>query len=658
MRWVPRAAFCLVFAAITVGALHAQAPVFDASRLYAPSLLSAKWLVHGGDDPAYARPDFDDSQWTLFDPSTPIKNILGASRPEILWYRLRVKVDPAQTDLALDESGLERAFEIYANGERMIRVGKVVPYVPSTYQAHMLVPVPNRLLASGMLVLAIRVRITQGEWANPDYNPGYDATNLVIGQYTTLRDERWLSIIGGNAIELLDDLMFIGLGLIALVLYAAQRSQKEYLWIFAMGVLTLLEMIEPLVSTVYPIPQSWLIPNYVLMLAMPLTWGSLYLTFVHQRIGWRWRTFLIVAGISNLLGYLQGKFFYWPLAVNIITNLPVIIFFAAVIPGLLTYHWRRGNREAGILLIPAVLFSLYIYAQVGFGLIYQLIPAWQTGALRVLKEIQQTKVGPITFNANEISDIGSVLALAIIIVLRSTRVSRRQAQLESELEAAQQVQQVLVPEKTAAVPGFAVEAVYLPAQQVGGDFFQVLPAGGGGLLVVVGDVAGKGLPAAMLVSALVGSIRTAADDTHAPDALLHRLNERLVGRTQGGFATALAAYIAPNGAVTIANAGHLSPYLDGREVELAGALPLGIATPIRYETLSLQLPPGSKLTFYSDGVIEAQNLKGELFGFERSREVSMRPAREIAEAAQGFGQQDDITVVTIVREQAAAATAA
>jgi len=236
-------------------------------------------------------------------------------------------------------------------------------------------------------------------------------------------------------------------------------------------------------------------------------------------------------------------------------------------------------------------------------------------------------------------------------------VSRRQAQLEAELEAAQQVQQLLVPEKTTSVPGFAVDAVYLPAQQVGGDFFQVLPTGDGGLLVVVGDVAGKGLPAAMLVSVLVGSIRTAADDTHAPDVLLQRLNERLMGRTHGGFSTALAAHITADGKMTVANAGHIPPYLDGSEVETPGALPLGISSSIRYETRQVQLLPGSRLTFYSDGVIEAQNARGELFGFDRAREVSGEPANEIAQQAQQFGQQDDITVVVIRREKAIASAA-
>jgi serine phosphatase RsbU (regulator of sigma subunit) len=202
-----------------------------------------------------------------------------------------------------------------------------------------------------------------------------------------------------------------------------------------------------------------------------------------------------------------------------------------------------------------------------------------------------------------------------------------------------------------------VETVYEPAQQVGGDFFQVLPAGEGGLLVVVGDVAGKGLPAAMLVSVLVGAVRATADHTHSPEEILSSLNERLVGRGGGGFSTSLAAHIAANGKVTIANAGHLSPYLDGIEMELPGALPLGVMSGAHYETKHFHLAPGSRLTFYSDGVVEAQNPLGELFGFDRARDISTQRAATIVETAKQFGQEDDITVVTIARP-AAIATAA
>jgi sigma-B regulation protein RsbU (phosphoserine phosphatase) len=633
----------------------AQASIFDASRLYSPSTLSAKWLVYAGDDPAYARPDFDDSKWTPFDPSTELTKLFGSTRPQIVWYRLRVKVDPAQKDLALDEWNICHALEIYVNGQRLITVGSVSPFRSYTYQAHVHARVPEQFIASGALVVAIRVHLTPTEWSSGFY-PGYYVTNLTLGSESALYSGDWLAVIADNWMLWINSFLYLALGIVALVLFSAQRTQKEYLWITVIGALQVVEAPLLLIPAILNIPVYWLLWIAIMRVFSPWLWGSLYFSFVHVKIGWRWRTYFLFAGIMNGLGEFVNIFFPALGQYQLYTNLPFIILLAGIIPVMLIHRWRKGNREAGILLIPALLFSLYIYGLITAGTLFQ-FQAWKPVSTKLIQALNSIPMGPINLNIGTLSDTLSIIALGIIILLRSTRMSRRQAQLEAELEAAQQVQQVLVPEKTVAVPGFAVDAVYLPAQQVGGDFFQVLPAGHGGLLVVVGDVAGKGLPAAMLVSALVGSIRTAADDTHSPDALLHRLNERLAGRTQGGFATALAAYIAPNGVMTIANAGHLSPYLDGREVELPGALPLGITSPIRYETLTLQLPPGSHLTFYSDGVIEAQNPKGELFGFDRSREVSMQPAGAIAQAAQDFGQQDDITVVTIVREQVAVSAA-
>ena len=166
--------------------------------------------------------------------------------------------------------------------------------------------------------------------------------------------------------------------------------------------------------------------------------------------------------------------------------------------------------------------------------------------------------------------------------------------------------------------------------------------------MVVGDVAGKGLPAAMLVAVLVGAIRAAAEYTSDPAELLVNLNERLVGRS-GGFSTAIAARIGADGSAVLAAAGHLPPYLDGKEIEMPSALPLGVHSGARYETVRLQLDPGSRLTFYSDGIVEAQKQDGEMFGFERAREFSTQPAAAIVAAAQRFGQQDDMTVVAIER---------
>jgi sigma-B regulation protein RsbU (phosphoserine phosphatase) len=235
-----------------------------------------------------------------------------------------------------------------------------------------------------------------------------------------------------------------------------------------------------------------------------------------------------------------------------------------------------------------------------------------------------------------------------VLILRSNRISLAQSALESEIEAAGQVQEVILPKPGESVPGFRVQSVYRPAQQVGGDFFQVLPASDGGLLLIVGDVAGKGLPAAMMV----GSIRTITQFTNDPAAILQELNARLVGRTAGGFSTCLAAHFKTNGEVMLANAGHLPPYLDGEEVALGGSFPLGIVQNAESTQCRVRLQCGSRLTFYSDGLPEAQNEKGELLGFERAQAPSQLDAEAIAHAATAFGQKDDITVVVIERERA------
>ena len=118
-------------------------PTFANQRVW-----RVKWLVQAGDDPAYASPDFDDSHWTLFDPSGSIASLLP-HHPEVVWYRLHVKVDPTQTGLALSEMKLSRAFEIYVNGERLMASGQVVPFVPYTSDARVLARIPDRAAGVG-----------------------------------------------------------------------------------------------------------------------------------------------------------------------------------------------------------------------------------------------------------------------------------------------------------------------------------------------------------------------------------------------------------------------------------------------------------------------------------------------------------------------------
>jgi serine phosphatase RsbU (regulator of sigma subunit) len=151
----------------------------------------------------------------------------------------------------------------------------------------------------------------------------------------------------------------------------------------------------------------------------------------------------------------------------------------------------------------------------------------------------------------------------------------------------------------------------------------------------------------MLVAVLVGAIRTRADESFDPGEMLTMLNHRLLGRSGGHFATCLAAEISPDGTMRIANAGHIPPYLNGRELDLEGSLPLGIVAESEYPAQAFTLNPGDRLTFLTDGVVEAINPARELFGFDRTREISGQPATAIAQQAQTFGQEDDITVLAV-----------
>ena len=248
-------------------------------------------------------------------------------------------------------------------------------------------------------------------------------------------------------------------------------------------------------------------------------------------------------------------------------------------------------------------------------------------------------------------DLAMLISFSFVLLRHFRSSQRRQQAMEEDVKQAQQVQQVLIPEELQKVPGLTIESEYRPAREVGGDFFQIIPnANDGSVLIVVGDVTGHGLQAGMLVALIVGAIRSTAETNADPLAMMEALNRRLCGRGEA-HATGLALRIAADGSVTMANAGHLPPYLNGKELPMDGALPLGMVATAEFPVSRFQLDPGDTLMLLSDGIAEAQNKEGQLFGFERIRDLVRKPitAAEVATAAQNFGQQDDISVLRIVR---------
>jgi sigma-B regulation protein RsbU (phosphoserine phosphatase) len=256
---------------------------------------------------------------------------------------------------------------------------------------------------------------------------------------------------------------------------------------------------------------------------------------------------------------------------------------------------------------------------------------------------------PFPISVPDVCEVLFLVGMLAIFVHRFTRTSLKEEGYRRELESARVVQQVLIPEAIPQVPGFAIESVYKPAGEVGGDFFQILATQDGGVLAIIGDVSGKGMPAAMTVSLLVGTVRTLAHYTQSPGEILAAMNQRMLGRSRGGFTTCLVLRAEADGTLTVANAGHIAPYVTGRELPLENGLPLGLAAESTYAESRFQLGPNDQLTQLTDGVLEATGPSGELYGFDRTQAISNQPANAIAEAAMQFGQEDDITVLSVTR---------
>jgi predicted ester cyclase len=241
------------------------------------------------------------------------------------------------------------------------------------------------------------------------------------------------------------------------------------------------------------------------------------------------------------------------------------------------------------------------------------------------------------------------------------------ARVERELEVARSIQQASLPEEVPELEDWRIDPFYQPAREVGGDFydFHLLPEGKLGL--VVGDATGKGVPAALVMSTTCGMLQSTARalGSPSPGEVLAQVNETLVARIpQNMFVTCFYAILEPeSGSLRYANAGHDPPYLwhGGEAEELrARGMPLGLMPRMEYEQKEIELDPGQGVLFYSDGLVEAHDPKGEMFGFPRLRELVAKQSAErslrdfIIEELYSFTgenweQEDDITLLKLER---------
>ncbi len=625
---------CLLFflwLAAPIAAVAAQHPVDVLQWRSGLTEINEGWATHEGDDLRWAQPGFNDSGWQQVD----IEDI-GPAQPGWRWFRKHVNVGPDHSRVHLLLEAGDGTYELYINGVRAesATLHSAFAVRRPTERAF---PLPDDA-ATYTLAVRTRVPVNYAYFHLPLFlSVTLGGSTAIEYERQALESQRLYSVVPSLAINLMLCLAALG----AFGLFACQQTHREYLF------LGLFLLLTGLSDGFVVCQQSGVAPTSInILFADPLTYffsiAQIEFTFAFagRPVGRAWRvyealllcTLLLVA--LNWNGYVQFAFY---VLVEALVTLPV----ALTLPILLFAWWRKGNREARLLIFPSMLpAATGIVANLGTAAIYL---HWQR--LQILAD--SIPMGPVSLATMDLGSLLFLLAIAFVMFFRFTRVSREQARSAAELNAAREIQQRLVPATLPNVPGYTIETAYLPAQEVGGDFYQVLAQPGGSTLIVVGDVSGKGLKAAMTGALAIGALRTLSSEGLSPAALLTGLNRQLLQTQDAGFVTCLCVRIHPSGEIVLSNAGHLAPYRNGMEVPVESGLPLGITADAEYSESALKLDPEDSLTLLSDGVLEARNAAGELLGFDRTRAFSTQSAAAIAQAALAFGQEDDITVLTL-----------
>ncbi len=653
------------------------ADVFNATGLGSPVLLDKGWRVGVSSDPAAAQADFDDSGWAVRNATATIEPVTeppgrGARTPgmagrsrqrnvpadrqrQYAWFRMHIRLPANHGPLALlielpispsatvEFTSTGWGVDVFANGREIRPEG---PHADSPRHYQQISRVYDLGLAADETSLTLVLRTLYAPRSFDTYTSFFAGRTLLLGNRHDLR--RQLAL--WSAHELFERVARLAIGILLLILaiflfalYYSQRGHPEYLW------LALHELLQAPIAFVELAGSSAYLDSLwyaAIVLQLLVASAYLYFEFLIAFLGLprRWYTqalrytapVLALVG-PMLLGVGHGRTAGVLLAiVDLGAMLWMAGWFLFIFITLIAATLRR-NYEAGLLLLALVLTIV--------GIIEPVITGQTMWTQHPFRSPLTLYAGPIPIQFAVIADFVGIFVIVLIIFVRFLRIQHDQEQAKSELAAARGVQELMIPREQAHTPGFEVDSVYKPAQELGGDFFHVKATEDGGLLVVIGDVAGKGLTAAMNVSMLMGALRQSLECR--PARILELLNRVLAG--SGSFTTCQAALFEADGELVVANAGHLPPYLNSQEVALPGGLPLGVLAQITYEETRLYLHPGDRILFVSDGVVEARGPAGELFGFERVHNLSNQSAFYVAEAARDFGQEDDITVLTVRR---------
>lgn len=254
------------------------------------------------------------------------------------------------------------------------------------------------------------------------------------------------------------------------------------------------------------------------------------------------------------------------------------------------------------------------------------------------------------FQPEDLEVLGSVAAQAGIAIdnAQMHEQALQQRELQRDLEVAHEVQKGFLPNTRPEIPGYSFYDYYEPANHIGGDYFDYIKLPDGRLAVIVADVVGHGVAAALLMAKLAAEAKFSLASESQADVAVNRLNDVMSGLQLDRFVTLIMAVLNPQThEVTIVNAGHMAPMWRraGGAVEEPGeslaGLPVGITSGLEYEPLTITLAPGESLTLYTDGLNECSNRVGEMYGIERLRKL-IKSADVTTPAALGETVMQDV----------------
>ena len=570
--------------------------------------LYGPWKFQIGDSPTdpvtraplWADPDFDDSHWETVD-LTPKADVVNSlirgpglvsgwtvrGHPGYLgwaWYRLKVLI-VAQNGAKLAVDGpryVDESYQLFANGVLLGGFGEfsgpLEPPVESLIKpTKFLLPLHSdgdRSNAPVVQTLAFRV------WMGPvGLNQFPDGGGLrsapAVGEMSAIESRyqlEWQLLFHAEAYSLCEAGLMLLLAIVAASLVLFDRSDRVYLWVAGVLLITASSQILFLTSQLGHLVSARTFFLFTEAVAFPLILGGWsmvwWIWFQLRHPKWVPKAIVALTMLYMVSQAIGGNWFGTvphPIdAVFKATSVAVRLVLLALLAFIVGQGIRKNGRE-GWLVLPAV-------------------APMAAGQFLVESIVLHLPVWWFPFGVRfSIGSIGNLLlcgALALLLLRRLFLSVRRQREMALDVKQAQEVQQLILPQAGTTLPGLVIESEYLPAREVGGDFFQIIPRESDGtLLIVAGDIAGKGLQAGMLVALTVGAIRTEAAHTADPLQILTSLNLRLCGR---GIATCLALTIARDGTVKLANAGHIAPYLNGEPLAMEGALPLGMIESARF----------------------------------------------------------------------------